>query len=176
MPAREWESTFDVWVQGDVQEFVGKVIQAMQKQDEVKRAKEDRAGSRMAGEKRKREVEEQEEGRTLNSAMAASSISNKRRRLAPVIGRNENDSHVDVFGPVVLPGIPTIGAGVPEIHASVSCGMQRQAIGYRTYPLGSITRDSPRLTSGTMAVIGEHGHESEVVRYSDASVAIERYN
>jgi NAD-dependent SIR2 family protein deacetylase len=184
MPAREWESTFDLWVQGDVQEFVRKVRQAIQKQDEVKRAKEDRAVLRMAGEKRKREAEEQDEGESLDSAVGAPSISSKRRRLAPVIGRKESHTttdttassgfrtQVDVFGPVVLPVHPTSERRLssPEIHASVSCGMQRSpmgAMGYRTYPLGSITRDPPMLSSGT--VIGEHG------QYSDASVAIERY-
>lgn len=191
VPAREWESIFDVWVQGDIQEFVGKVRQAIQQQDEVKRARE---ASRQAGEKRKREVEEQEEGGNLNSAMAASSISAiKRKRIAPgaVIEQGGADqqhrhaahsssptfrvhrNHVgvgpqDVFGPVVLPGLPTNGLSsrsMPEVHASVSCGIERPVVmGYRPYPLGNMREGPIGISEGHGY---RHGHSK-----TDSSVAI----
>ena len=133
MPAREWESTFDVWVQGDVQDFVQRVQEAMKKEDGARKVREERSMARLAtaGEKRKREaaVEDVSQGtRSLEAALDASSIScigGKRRKLVPVIQRHPRGSLVindplaftvlptepqevvvqpmDVFGPVAMP-------------------------------------------------------------------------
>jgi NAD-dependent SIR2 family protein deacetylase len=165
MPAREWESTFDVWVQGDVQEFVKRVRRAMKIEDGVRKLREERSMARLAtaGEKRKREREEDVTTRSLESAMDASSISllgGKRRKLVPVIQRNAG-SHIaspsafklqlvepeprDVFGPVVVPTVlpqqqaphPQCSSGTVapvEARASMSCGVQRRRS--IVYPLG----------------------------------------
>ncbi|KIM33175.1 hypothetical protein M408DRAFT_325981 [Serendipita vermifera MAFF 305830] len=111
MPAREWESTFDMWVQGDIQEFVQRVQVAMKQEDEARKLREERSMARLAtaGEKRKRDAfaaaaaaaavtggaigegaEDAEGTRGLESALNASSIScigGKRRKLVPVIQR-----------------------------------------------------------------------------------------
>lgn len=96
MPAREWESTFDMWIQGDIQEFVQRVQEAMKMEDGARRVREERAMARLAtaGEKRKREsaVEDGQGTQSLESALHASSIScaavaGKRRKLVPMIQR-----------------------------------------------------------------------------------------
>jgi len=160
MPAREWESMFDVWVQGDVQQFVGRVKEAMKKEDAARKLREERSMARLAtaGEKRRREREEEVETRSLESAMDASHISlvgGKRRRLVPVIQRSARSLVAtaaafriklveppaqDVFGPIV-PLIPPQEGPQPQrrdgstspvgVRASIACGVQqRQPIGY----------------------------------------------
>ncbi|PVF94423.1 DHS-like NAD/FAD-binding domain-containing protein [Serendipita vermifera] len=70
MPSKEWESTFDVWIQGDLQEFVGLVNREVDKQDDVKKAR---------GEARRAKVERA----SLKSASApTSSVSSSMRQSA----------------------------------------------------------------------------------------------
>lgn len=187
MPAREWESTFDVWVQGDVQEFVERVRGAMKTEDGARRLREERTMARLAtaGEKRKREKEEDVGTRSLESAMDASSISlvgGKRRKLVPVIQRSTGSLVAststfnlqlvepeprDVFGPVVVstmlppqqsphPQRSSGAVGPVEVRAGMSCGAERHCS--IVYPLGGISAPSPgELWRAT--VLGESRRE-----------------
>jgi NAD-dependent histone deacetylase SIR2 len=182
MPAREWESTFDVWVQGDVQEFVRRVREAMNVEDGARKLREERSIARLAtaGEKRKRDKEEDVGTRSLELAMDASSISTaggKRRKLVPVIQRPASSLIAsspfkrklvepeprDVFGPVVVPTAaftqqpqPQRSSGIigpVEVRTNVSCGIQRRHS--LVYPLGGISATPSPGELWRATVLGE---------------------
>jgi NAD-dependent SIR2 family protein deacetylase len=130
MPARDWESTFDMWVQGDLQDVAARVQKEIVLEDEAKRLKEER--KQFTGEKRKRFVEDDgdwfvlrttpsKRSRRNNYTLSGSRVKKEQDARLEAVKQERGDSEPKIH----LPGSNSSSPS-GETYAAVSCGVQRQ--------------------------------------------------
>ena len=135
MPARDWESTFDVWVQGDLQDVAARVQMEIALEEEAKRRKEER--KHLTGEKRKRFDEDDggwfasrtttgKRSRRNNETLNGSRVRREQDTKPEAVKQEQGDGEWNSHLPVNYTSTPSHRTG--EIHVSVSCPVvgQRQ--------------------------------------------------
>jgi NAD-dependent SIR2 family protein deacetylase len=132
MPARDWESMFDVWIQGDLQDVAARVQKEIALEEEAKRLKEER--KQLTGEKRKRLAEDDgdwfasrttptKRSRRNNYTHSGSRAKKEQDTQVETIKQEQDDSERKFHLPVSYPSSPH---RTGEIHVAVSCGTGRQ--------------------------------------------------
>jgi NAD-dependent SIR2 family protein deacetylase len=143
MPARDWESTFDVWVQGDLQDVAARVQVEIALEEEAKRRKEER--KHLTGEKRKRFAEDDDgwfasrttpgkRSRRNNHPLSGSRVRKELDTKLETVKQEQGDGEWNSHLPVSYPSTPSHRTG--EIHVTVSCpGVGRRQNSTPTRPL-----------------------------------------
>jgi hypothetical protein len=136
VPARDWESTFDVWVQGDLQYVAARVQEEIALEEEAKRRKEER--KQFTGEKRKRVAEDDgdwfasrttpsKRSRRNNCTLIGSRVKKEQGTKPETVKQEQGDSEWKSHLPVSYPSSPSHRTS--EIHVEVSCrGVQRSML------------------------------------------------
>jgi NAD-dependent SIR2 family protein deacetylase len=135
MPARDWESTFDVWVQGDLQDVAARVQKEVALEEEARREKEER--KQLTGEKRKRLAEDDgdwcasrttpcKRSRRNNCTPNGSRVKKEPDTKPQTVKQERGDSEWTSHSPVSYPSSPSHRPS--EIHVAVKCpgGERRQ--------------------------------------------------
>jgi len=128
MPARDWESTFDVWVQGDLQDVAARVQKEIASDEEAKRLKEER--KQLTGERRKRSVEDEgdwfgsrtspsKRSRRNNYTFSGSRVKKEQDTKPETVKQERGDSEWTSHLPDSYPSSPLHRTG--PIHVSVTC-------------------------------------------------------
>lgn len=135
MPARDWESTFDVWVQGDLQDVAARVQKEIVLEEEARREKEERR--QLTGEKRKRLGEDDgdwfasrttasKRSRRNNCTLSGSRVKKEQDAKPQAVKQEQGDSEWTSHSPVSYPSSPLHAS---EIHVAVkSLGEERRQL------------------------------------------------